>query len=172
MTIDAQSNAAQSNSPPAIKAGLHLKRPCLIVADLQRALQIYQDILGFRLDYVGEASADSYLYTVFKLPAQAQLTFAALSTEHEPRAIALTEAKNVDLPPLLPPHRIGTVIQVSDLAPIIQQIQALNLEIIPPCSFTAPPNLVFTEQGFHDFDGHLIILYQVKVAEAPHEATT
>jgi catechol 2,3-dioxygenase-like lactoylglutathione lyase family enzyme len=153
-------------SHSAVKTGLHLKRPCLIVADLQRSLQIYRDILGFRLDYVGEASPESYLYTVFKLPPQGKLTFAALSTDHEPRAIALTEAKNVELPPLLPPHRSATVIQVSDLSSVIQQIQALNLEILPPSSFTAPPNLRFTEQGFHDFDGHLLIVYEVKTVEA------
>ena len=152
-----------TGTPQIPKMGLHLKRPCLVVADLQRSLTIYQDILGFRLDYVGEASADSYLYTVFKLPTQAKLTFAALSTDHEPRAIALAEAKNVQLPTPQPPYRIATVIQVGDLDTVIQQIQLLDLEVIPPSSFTAPPNQVFTEQGFHDFDGHLIIVYQVKV---------
>jgi catechol 2,3-dioxygenase-like lactoylglutathione lyase family enzyme len=151
-------------TPPLPKAGLHLKRPCLIVGDLQRSLKIYQDILGFRLDYVGEASATSYLYTVFQLPAQTKLTFAALSTDHEPRAIALAEAKQVELPPPQPPYRIATVIQVEDLAAVIQQIQALDLPIVPPSSFTAPPNQIFTEQGFHDFDGHLIIVYQIKFA--------
>jgi catechol 2,3-dioxygenase-like lactoylglutathione lyase family enzyme len=150
---------------PAVKAGLHLKRPCLLVADLENSLAIYQDILGFRLDYVGKASADSYLYTAFKIPKHGKLTFAALSTDHEPRAIALTEVKDVDLPPSLPPHRIATVIQVSDLATVIQQIQSLHLELLPPNSFTAPPNLVFTEQGFHDFDGHLIILYETTLQE-------
>jgi catechol 2,3-dioxygenase-like lactoylglutathione lyase family enzyme len=151
--------------PPVSKPGLHLKRPCLVVSDLKRSLQIYQDILGFRLDYVGEASAESYLYKVFKIPPTGKLTFAALSTEHEPRAIALTEMKTVDLPQPQPPHRIAIVIQVSDLAATIQQIQLLNLEVIPPSSFTASPNLKFTEQGFHDFDGHLIIVYEVNVQD-------
>jgi catechol 2,3-dioxygenase-like lactoylglutathione lyase family enzyme len=158
--------AQPAKSASAIKSGLHLKRPCLIVADLNRSLQIYRDILGFRLDYVGEASAESYLYTVFQLPPQGKLRFAALSTEYEPRAIALTEVKNIELPPMPLPQRIATVIQVGDLTSVIQKIQALSLEIIPPCSFAAPPNQLFTEQGFHDFDGHLIILYQVRIEGA------
>lgn len=79
-----------------IKRGLHLKRPCLVIADLKQSLTIYQQILGFKLDYVGEASANSYLYTVFKIPPHGKLTFAALSTDHEPRGIALTKVKGVD----------------------------------------------------------------------------
>jgi catechol 2,3-dioxygenase-like lactoylglutathione lyase family enzyme len=162
------------NSEPktlsAVKAGLHLKRPCLLVADLKQSLMIYQDILGFRLDYVGEASVDSYLYTVFKIPNHGKLTFAALSTDHEPRALALTEVKQVDLPPLPLPHRIATVMQVSDLATVISQIQALHLELLPSNSFTVPPNLVLTEQGFQDFDGHLIILYETTLQETHAEA--
>ncbi|NJP10873.1 MAG: VOC family protein [Leptolyngbyaceae cyanobacterium RU_5_1] len=153
---------------PEPKEGLHLKRPCLLVADLERALTIYQDILGFRLDYVAEASATSYLYKVFQIPAQATLTFATLSTERELRAIALTEVKGIELPRPTPPYPIGIVIQVSDLAMAIQQIQSLELEVVQPSYFTAPPNLAFTEQGFYDFDGHLIILYEVKVLSENH----
>lgn len=146
-------------SPP--KSGLHVKRPCLLIADLDQSLRLYQDILGFRLDYVGVASPESYLYQAFQLPAQAQMRFAALSTEHEERALALTEVKGITLTPPPPPHRSGTVIQVEAVAPVIDKIRTLGLKTVPPTHFTAPPNLAFTEQGFFDFDGHLIVLYDV-----------
>ena len=146
------------------KEGLHLKRPCLIVADLEKSLTLYRDILGFRLDYVGEASPQSYLYKVFKIPQQAHLTFAALSTEYEPRALALTEAKGIQLTVPAPPHRVAIVMQVKELADTIQKIQALDLKVIEPSYFTTPHNQAFTEQGFYDFDSHLIVLYEVKVA--------
>jgi catechol 2,3-dioxygenase-like lactoylglutathione lyase family enzyme len=142
--------------------GLHLKRPCLAVADLARSLSLYQNLLGFRLDYLSEASPTSYLYPVFGLPKHAQLTFATLSTDYEPRSLALTEVKGIDLPPPTLPHRAATVIRVRDLKTTIQQIQELGLEAIDPSSFTAPPNLQFTEQAFCDWDGHLIVLYDVK----------
>ncbi|MEM8808337.1 MAG: VOC family protein [Cyanobacteria bacterium P01_G01_bin.38] len=151
-------------SPP--KAGLHLKRPCLLIADLDQSLQLYRDILGFRLDYVGEASPESYLYKVFQLPAQAQMRFAALSTDHEERALALTEVKGISLEAPSPPYRSGTVIQVEAVAPLIDKIRALGLTIMPPTHFTAPPDLAFTEQGFLDFDGHLEVLYDVTVEGA------
>lgn len=153
-----------------VKAGLHLKRSCLLVADLARSLTLYKDILGFRLDYISEeASEDSYLYKVFKIPAEARLKFATLSTEHEARALALTEVKGVTLPPVtMPvtmPHHLGLVVQVSDVAEVVEQVRSLGLEVIEPSYFTAPPNLAFTEQGIVDFDGQLIVLYETKIRE-------
>lgn len=140
---------------------LHIKRPCLLVADLQRSLTVYRDILGFKLVYQSEASSDSYLYSIFKLPDTAKLTFAAFDTKDEPRALALTEVKGIELPPPTPPYRTAIIIRVGDLASTIAQIRQLNLEIVKPNSFTTPPNLYFTEQAFYDDDGHLIMLYEV-----------
>jgi catechol 2,3-dioxygenase-like lactoylglutathione lyase family enzyme len=152
-----------ASSPPFLNTdGLHLKRPCLAVADLERSLSLYRDILGFRLDYLGDASPTSYLYPVFGFPKHAQLKFAALSTEYEPRSLALTEVKGINLPSPTLPRRVATVIRVRDLKPTIQQIRELGLEAIEPSSFTAPPNLLFTEQAFCDWDGHLMVLYDVK----------
>ncbi|NER79199.1 MAG: VOC family protein [Leptolyngbya sp. SIO1D8] len=160
-----ETNHSATDTPPK-KAGLHLKRPCLLVSDLERSLKVYRDILGFRLDYVSEASPESYLYKVFQIPPQTKLTFATLSTEHELRALALTEVKEISLPKPPLPHRIGLVIQVEDVAPIIEQAISLGLEIVEPSVFNAPPNLLFTEQGFYDFDGQLIVLYETKTLEA------
>lgn len=144
------------------ETAVHLKRPCLTVADLDRSLSLYRDLLGFRLDYLSEASPDSYLYPVFKLPKTAQLKFAALSTEYEPRALALTEVKGIELPPPAIPRRAAVVIKVPAVPPIIDKIQSLGFEIVQPSSFCAPPNLIFTEQAFCDYDGHLIVLYDVQ----------
>lgn len=154
-------DATTSESTAAL--GLHLKRPCIVVADLERSLSLYRDVLGFRLDYVGQASPESYLYTVFQLPSQAVLTFAALSTEREPRALALTEVKGVELPPVAAPYRVAIVVQIENIEAVIPQLQALNLEILKPSYFTADGRLAFTEQGFYDRDRHLIVLYQSRV---------
>jgi len=154
-------NSNPSTASP-VKPGLHLKRPCLLVSNLDRSLELYQTILGFRLDYRSAASPESYLYSVFQLPQEAQLTFATLSTNHESRAIALVEVKGISLPRPTPPHQTGIVIQVDELRSTIEQIIALNLTVVQPCQFKAPPNLLFTEQGFWDFDDHLIILYQMQ----------
>ena len=144
---------------------LHLKRPCLLVADLERSCTIYRDILGFKLIYMSEASPDSYLYTIFKLPNTAKLKFAAFDTEYESRALALTEAKGIELPIPTAPYRTAMVIRVGKLAPTIARISQLGLEIVKPNSFTTPPNLHFTEQAFYDYDGHLIMLYEMNTSD-------
>ena len=141
---------------------LLIKRPCLAISDLERSLQVYQDILGFKIDYQSEASADSYLYSLFKFPPQAKLRFVSLSTETELRALALTEVKGIELPAPTPPYRTAMVIRVTDIEETINEIRQLNLEVIPPNHFQTPPNLNFTEQAFWDFDGHLTMLYQVR----------
>ena len=156
-------NSPSFSSNLSIENDLHLKRPCLIITDLEQSLKIYRDILGFTLNYVNDASPDSYLYKVFQFPPNARLKFAALSTEYEPRSLALTEIKESELPSPPIPNRIAIVIRVLELPPIIQKIRELGLKIIEPHSFTAPPNLLFTEQAFYDYDDHLIVLYDQKL---------
>ncbi|EKV02488.1 lactoylglutathione lyase-like lyase [Leptolyngbya sp. PCC 7375] len=150
------------NAEKTVLSRLHLKRPCLLVADLEQSLRLYRDCLGFQLDYVGKADADSYLYSAFQLPATAQMRFAALSTEEEPRALALTEVKGSCLPPAPVPYRGATVIRIPSLAAALPQIQSLGLTPIKASSFDAPPDLKFTEQAVCDFDGHLLVLYEVQ----------
>ena len=150
------------NTEKIVASSLHLKRPCLLVADLERSLSLYRDCLGFQLDYIGKADPDSYLYPVFQLPVTAELRFAALSTEQEPRALALTEVKGSSLPPPTTPYRGATVIRVPSLANVLPKLRSLSLTPIEASSFYAPPNLTFTEQAVCDFDGHLIVLYEVQ----------
>ncbi|RMF28166.1 MAG: VOC family protein, partial [Cyanobacteria bacterium J083] len=105
---------------------------------------------------------DSYLYSVFGFNQQAKLTFASLNSEDEPRAIALTEVQGITLPPPPQPQRLGLVVRVENLAETITALSKLGLKIIQANKFTVEPNLIFTEQAFEDYDGHLIILYQVR----------
>jgi hypothetical protein len=144
----------------SLDENLLIKRPCLTVADLKRSLSIYQDILGFKLIYQSKADPDSYLYSVFDLPPQAQLTFAALSTKNNPRALALTEVKGIKLSPSQNSYSCALVIEVSELQSKIEQIRQLNLKIVRPNHFTTENNLSFMEQAFSDYDGHKIMLYE------------
>ena len=139
---------------------LLIKRPCLTVADLKRSLSIYQDILGFKLTYQSNADPNSYLYSVFDLPPEAKLTFAALSTNNNPRALALTEVRGIQLSVPQNCYGCALVIEVSELQSKIEQIRQLNLKIVRPNHFTTENNLSFIEQAFSDYDGHIIMLYE------------
>lgn len=146
-----------------IETGLHLKRPCMLVAELKRSLSLYRDLLGFKVDYLSEtASPQSYLYTVFKIPQKATLKFAALSTEYEDRALALTEVKGIELPKPSIPSTVGLVMRVPDIEVAIAKISEVGLETVKANYFSPSEGAIYIEQGFWDYDGHLIVLYQIK----------
>ena len=143
---------------------LLIKRPCILVQDLARSLTLYRDILGFQIGYQSSADPGSYLYTLFNLPATAQITFASCNTPTAQRALALTEVKNIDPAFFTPQARVALVTQVHSVQNMIAQIQALNLTVLPPNTFQTETKLAFTEQGIHDFDNNLIMLYSCESA--------
>lgn len=138
---------------------LLIKRPCILVQDLERSLTLYQDILGFQPTYRSAASPESYLYKLFDLPSTAQLTFVSCDTPQSERALAITEAKNLDPEFFLTPARIALVTQVKSVPEIIAKIQPLNLPVLPPNQFQTQSGSTFIEQGIQDFDGNKLVLY-------------
>lgn len=138
------------------------KRVNLVVADIDRSLKIYSDILGFRVDTISEGSSDSYSYPIFKFPKKAKLKFASLSGgDEQVRTFGLTEVKGMELEPIALPHRTATVIRVRDIKAVIAAIKALGLQTVRPHSDTTPEGVSFTEQAFYDYDGYLILLYEL-----------
>ena len=138
---------------------LLFKRPCILIQDLQQSLSLYQDVLGFKLTYQSPAGEDSYLYKLFNLPAKATITFASLDSPTQDRALALTEVKNVDPSFFQPPSRVALVTQVDSVETVIKQVQNLDLTVLPLNQFKTESKLKFSEQGIHDFDGNLLVLY-------------
>ncbi len=142
--------------------GADFKRVTLVVADMEKSLQIYRDILGFTLDGIMESSAESYSYPVFKIDPEAEVRFATLSAGPEQiRTMALTEITGMDLPKPGRPFMTATVIRVADLDGTFKKLEALGLEIVPGTIAERPGEFKFKEQAFVDFDGHLIVLYQM-----------
>jgi catechol 2,3-dioxygenase-like lactoylglutathione lyase family enzyme len=70
---------------------MRFQRANFLVSDLDRALILYRDILGMRLDHVEESEDDSYSYDVFEIDKKIQIKFALLSYSNQPRIMALTE---------------------------------------------------------------------------------
>lgn len=139
----------------------HVKRPNLVVSDIERSLTIYRDILGLEASSVSTSSPQSYSYPVFKIPEGAQIRGATLHEPGEQRVLALTELATLDLPrPSAAPHMSAVVIGVTDLAGKFEQIEALGLTTTQP-KIAGGVDFEFVEQAFVDFDGHLIVLYEV-----------
>jgi len=146
--------------------GSYFKRVNLVVADIDRSLEIYRDVLGFDLDGVQESSADSYSYPVFKIPATAKLRFATLSAGDEQiRTLALTEVTGVELPKAPIPYRTASVIRSRDIERDFARLEALGVETTEP-KFVEGREFSFWERAFVDFDGHLIVLYEILATDS------
>lgn len=147
--------------------GAHFKRFTLVVADLERSLEVYRDILGFDLDGISESSDESYSYPVFRIDPEAKIRFATLSAGSEQvRTMALTEVRGMKLPTPGRPLMSAAVIRVEDLDGTMARIAELGLETVESKIAGRPGEFTFKEAAFVDFDGHLIVLYQILEAAA------
>jgi catechol 2,3-dioxygenase-like lactoylglutathione lyase family enzyme len=147
-------------APPAIEYP-HVKRPNLVVSDLSRSLTIYRDILDLTASDISDYSEDSYSYPVFNIPKGVPIRGVTLHEPGEQRVLALTELASLDLPaPANAPHMSAVVIGVTDLMGKFEQIAALGLTVTEP-KIASGSDFDFVEQAFVDFDGHLIVLYEV-----------
>ena len=136
------------------------KRITLCVADLERSLTIYRDILGFTINYIEPSAEDSFSYPVFQIPKEAKLNFATLDSPTQERTFALTEIKGVPLPKQEGIKMAASVIKVDDLEGVMKKIKALGLHTTD-VKTDENEYAMFNEQAFVDFDGHLTVLYQL-----------
>jgi catechol 2,3-dioxygenase-like lactoylglutathione lyase family enzyme len=145
--------------------GASFKRTALMVADLDRALRLYRDVLGLTVDEITQSSGDSFGYATFKVPAAAGFRFAALSAGSQVRTLGLAEVTGVELPDPPLPHAAAVVFRVLDMAKTVQQIKDLDLELGPSNKAVTSDGTDFIEQPLVDFDGHLVVLYQLMPGE-------
>jgi len=111
---------------------------------------------------ITKSSLDSYSYPVFNLPKQAEIRFATLNIGEDKRAFALTEVKNVTLPSNEGIRMSTVVIAVSGLNNKYKQIGSMGLSRTEIDMDITPEGKSFSEFSFLDFDGHLIVLYEIK----------
>ncbi len=167
------SACATAPAPPATPGGPvtakitqfdypHVKRPNLLVADMERSLTIYRDILGFEAAPVSTSAPDSYSYPVFAIPPEGRMRYTYLGEAMEDRVLGLTEVKNVPLPRPVDraPYMSTVVIGVSGLDRIMERLDAMGLEMTEP-RVSGGTEFTFTEVSFIDPDGHMIVLYEV-----------
>jgi len=137
------------------------QRAALLVDNLDKALAVYRDLLGFELEFVGDDESDSFAYEIFDIPEDVQTRFAALSSQSQQRTLALIEA---------PGHaaaqserRAAAVIQVTSVVETLAAAKALGLKTCEPRTeldpTKGPPR---TESGFYDHDGHTVVIYNLE----------
>ena len=110
---------------------------------------------------IKNSTRGSYAYKVFNLPEDAEMRFASLNVGSKSRGFSLTEIKNTELPSLDGIKMTTAVIQVQGLREIYNQIVDLNLHTTAIDEDTTPEGVTFAEFSFTDYDGHLVVLYEL-----------
>ena len=143
-------------------ASPELKRINLLVSDLDRSLEIYEGVIGMEVFEIKISKADSYAYEVFNVPSGARLRFASLNVGSEKRAFALTEVTKAGLPSQDGIKMATAVIKINNLKEIYNQINDLELKATRIDEDITPEGRTFLEFSFVDYDGNLIVLYELK----------
>jgi catechol 2,3-dioxygenase-like lactoylglutathione lyase family enzyme len=138
---------------------LQLHRPNILVADMERALGLYRDILGFSVDFLLDALAVAT--EMFALPADAKARMAFLS---EGKGIfgslAITEASGVEIPERGAPYPFCIIIEIREgrLAGILEQCREAGLDVGKAYELSQPDR---TDVTLTDFDGHRVVLFEL-----------
>lgn len=162
-------HVAPAQAPDAAYNGSYYKRQLYVVTDMERALTLWRDVLGLQLGAITTSGPNSYSREVFNIPAEAQMRFCTLSAgPTQVRTLALLEVKGVTLPPKTGIRTTGAVINANGrLAEIIAKAQAMGLTVFSPRVLASVGQGDGTEQGFLDWDGNVIVLYEYPKSDAP-----
>lgn len=160
LTVQLMDKPAEPAAAPSLMMP-HVKRPNRVVADIERSLTIYRDILGLTASEPQVSGEDSFSYPVFNIPKGTPMRSVTLHTPNEQRAFAFTELKGFDLPrPVSAPFMATAVIGITDLEDKFAKIEALGLSVTET-RIAGGVDFKFIEQAFVDFDGHLIVCYEI-----------
>jgi catechol 2,3-dioxygenase-like lactoylglutathione lyase family enzyme len=145
----------------ADKAQVRFQRANFVVADLDRSLTFYRDVLGFTVEYRLPHNPLSYSIPVFAVPDGARMGFAALSTRDQVRVMALTEVSGVSLAPVPPPRRAAIVLDMADPDAVMAGARALGLHVYDEAVLKTHDGRIGREIGIVDFDDNLVVIYAI-----------
>ena len=142
-------------------SGVRFQRGNHVVADLQRALTFYRDVLGFEVTFVLPPNPNSYSYAVFDIPGEAVMQFCVLSTATQERVMALTEVTGIEVAPLSHPRRSAIVLEIDHPDAVMAGSRALGLTVYDEEVLHTKDGRTGREIGIVDFDDNLIVIYKI-----------
>ena len=144
------------------KPKLRFQRANFVVADIEKALTFYRDVLEFDVSFIKDSEPDSYSYEVFQLPNR-PMKFAVLSTPQQRNVMALTEIKS-GLGYQSEARRSAIILEITEIDRVIEQSKALGLTVYPEDKLVTKDGREGREIGIADFDGNLVVIYLITKA--------
>jgi hypothetical protein len=166
---------AQTPTPPSNGAtaaayeGSFYKRQLYVVTDMERALTLWRDVIGFQPGEITTSGPNSYSREVFNVPQRARMRFCTLSAgPTQVRTLALLEVTGVRLPRKQGIRTTGAVIDARGrLDEIVARARAMGLTVFSRRDLPSATQGMGVEQGFLDWDGNVIVLYQFPTQAPP-----
>ena len=138
---------------------LEVHRPNILVADMERSLRIYRDIIGFKVNFLLDAL--DVAYEMFGLPHGSKLRMAFISEGKGAfGSLALTAAEGVELPRRQAPFNTCIIIELVEgrLQGVLEQLRAEGCEIGTAYELEQPTR---TDVTVTDPDGHRLVLFEI-----------
>jgi catechol 2,3-dioxygenase-like lactoylglutathione lyase family enzyme len=155
-------DGAWAQTPAAVDPYIH--RSNFVVADLDRALRLYRDILGLKVDVMMPVKPESFMYDVFNIDRAAKLRIAFLSSpDNRFGAIGMTEVKGVKLPGVPASYPSVLIVEIQKrFESVYEKCKAEKLDVGKVYELTNPSRREFPVT---DFDGNRIIVMQLHAAD-------
>lgn len=143
--------------------GSYIRRPTLVVSDMDASLALYRDILGFRLGSLKEDPKNSYVFEAFNIPLHATAMHATLDSDDEKRTLSLVEYRDLEPINMREGVRRAAVLVNANgrFDEIRDALKAAGIYILSPHKLGENG----IEMGFLDPDGHLIVIYDFNTAK-------
>ncbi len=141
---------------------LRFQRANYLVTDLTESYKFYCGVLGFELTFEKTSEPDSYSYDVFSINHKHTMRFAILSTESQPRVMALTEISKPELEPQATPLRAAIVLDVKDIDAVVAGASELGLKVYHEDALETHDGRKGREVGILDRDGNLVVIYNIE----------
>lgn len=146
-----------------MKPKIRFQRANFVVANIDRSLTFYQDVLGFDVVFIKDSDADSYSYDVFEIDRVEKMRFAVLGTPEQANVMALTEVPGVK-PITHMPRRSAIILEIVEIDRVVEESKALGLKVYAEDKLITKDGREGREIGIVDFDGNLVVIYLITKA--------
>jgi catechol 2,3-dioxygenase-like lactoylglutathione lyase family enzyme len=157
--------ASLAADPAPVAAAPVVNRTNFLVADLDRSLQLYRDILGFKVNAMMPVRPESYMYDIFRVDRAAKLRLAFLAGgDGRFGSIGLTEVKGAARPAAAGAYPSVLILEIKGgIEALHGKVRAAGLEATHIYELTNPVRQEFI---LTDADGNRVLLMQVRAEPA------
>ncbi|XUU59617.1 VOC family protein [Erythrobacter sp. HA6-11] len=160
---DTQSGQSETVATPEtggeVYSGATIRRWSPIVSDMDRAIELYRDILGFELARIYEDPPESYVFEIYGIAAGTKTRHAMFNAGDDMRVLSVVEVPDLERLRATEAPRMSALLVNANgrFDEIVAMLRDRDYRLLSPHKLGANG----IEMGFVDYDGHLYALYEI-----------